>query len=146
MFEMRAVLYGLSIELFTRRATPEMVAQAEQLAGRIIACGRARDATPESFAAATQAFTAHEVGHCGNTRLIETLRKMTRRSFRHFAILAHSTPAHRARVMTFVRRMVDAIAEGDAAGAGKVARELVDCNHAEVRRQLEASDGGVEQA
>jgi DNA-binding GntR family transcriptional regulator len=143
MFEMRAVLYGLSIELFTQRTTPELFAIAEQLGRKIIASGNARNVSPESFAAATQAFTTHAVGNCGNVRLIETLRKMTRRSFRHFAILAHSTPAHRKLVAGYVRRMLDAMAQRDPRAAGNIARELVDRNHAEVLRHLAAAEGGA---
>lgn len=141
MFEMRAVLYALGIELFTRRATPELSAVATQLGRRIIALGQAADVTPEAFAAATQAFTAHTVGNCGNARLVETVRKMTRRSFRHFAILAHGTAGHRQVVAGYVTRMLEAMARGQARSAGDLARELVDRNHAEVLRQLTAADG-----
>lgn len=82
MFEMRAVLYGLGVELFTLRATAEMIALAEQLGRRVLGVGTSRDATGRDFAAATQAVTAHLVGNCGNARLIDTFRRMTRRSFR----------------------------------------------------------------
>ncbi len=144
MFEMRAVLYALCIELFTRRATAEKVAIAEQLGRKIIAAGQASDVTAESFAAATQAFTSHAVGNCGNMRLIEAVRKMTRRSFRHFAMLAHSTQPHREVVMTHVRKMLDAMARGDARAAGDLARDLVDRNHAEVLRHLAAAEGAAD--
>lgn len=141
MFEMRAVLYALGIELFTRRATTELSAVAGQLGRRIIALGQTGDVTPEAFAAATQAFTAHTVGNCGNARLIEAVRRMTRRSFRHFAILAHGTPEHRAIVAGSVTGMLEAMAKRDARAAGDLARELVDRNHAEVLRQLTVAEG-----
>lgn len=141
MFEMRAVLYALGIELFTRRATTELSAVAGQLGRRIIALGQTGDVTPEAFAAATQAFTAHTVGNCGNARLIEAVRRMTRRSFRHFAILAHGTPEHRAIVAGSVAGMLEAMAKRDARAAGDLARELVDRNHAEVLRQLTVAEG-----
>lgn len=141
MFEMRAVLYGLGIELFTIRASAELLALAEQLGRRIIALGHTGDVTPETFAAATQAFTAHAVGNCGNARLVESVRKMTRRSFRHFAILAHGTAAHREIVAGCVARMLEAMAQRDARTAGVLARDLVDRNHAEVLRQLVGSEG-----
>ena len=142
MFEMRAVLYGLCVELFISRATPEMMAAAKELQRRIIAAGETADALPENFAAATQAFTAHVAGNCGNARLNETMRRMTRRSFRHFAILAHSTAAHREVVMGYVRRMQDIMTSRDVQAAGRLARELVERNHAEVLRHMETGDHG----
>jgi DNA-binding GntR family transcriptional regulator len=136
MFEMRAVLYGLGIKLFAARATPDALAVGEQLGRKIIALGNTPDVSPIEFAAATQAFSVHALGHCGNARLTETVRKMTRRSFRHYAILAHSTAAHRRVVVGYVRKMLDAIRRQDARAAGELGRELVDRNHAEVLRHL----------
>lgn len=136
MFEMRAVLYGLGVELFTRRATAEMIAVAGQLGRRVVAVGTSGDVTGDAFAAATQAVTAHLIGNCGNARLVDTFRRMTRRSFRHFAIIAHSTPAHRKVVMDYVRPMLEAIDRRDARTAGALGRELVERNHAEVLNHL----------
>ncbi|MGE5148264.1 MAG: GntR family transcriptional regulator, partial [Candidatus Eiseniibacteriota bacterium] len=102
MFEVRAVLYGLGVELFTKRATPEMLAKMSQICADILAAGRAPDATGEKFAVTTQAASAHLMGNCGNSRLVDMFRRMTRRSYRHFAIIAHSNPAHRAVVMDYV--------------------------------------------
>ena len=139
MFEMRAVLYGLGVELFTRRAPEEMIKLAEQLGRRILDIGHDADVSGEAFAAATQAVTAHLVGNCGNARLIDTFRRMTRRSYRHFAILAHSTPAHRKIVMDYVDPMTRAIVRRDDRIAGALGRELVERNHTEVLRQLARS-------
>jgi DNA-binding GntR family transcriptional regulator len=136
MFEMRAVLYGLGVELFAQRATPEMIAIAEQLGRKVQSIGTSRDVTGEGFAAATQAVTSHLIGNCGNARLIDIFRKMTRRSFRHFAILAHSTPAHRDVVMAYVQPMLSAIARREDRAAGALGRDLVERNHAEVLRHL----------
>ena len=70
------------------------------------------------------------------------MRRMTRRSFRHFAILAHSTAAHREVVMGYVRRMQDIMTSRDVQAAGRLARELVERNHAEVLRHMETGDHG----
>lgn len=137
MFEMRAVLYGLGVELFTRRATAEMIATADQLGREVLKVGKSPNVTGEAFAAATQAVTSQLIGNCGNARLTDTFRRMTRRSFRHFAILAHSTPVHREIVMGYVRPMMDAIAARDERAAGALGRELVERNHAEVLRHLD---------
>lgn len=136
MFEMRAVLYGLGAELFTRRATEAELTQYEALARRVGEVMRDPDVTPEAFATATQAASAYLLAHCGNRRLMATMRKMTRRSFRHYAALAHGSAQRRAETATEGVRMREAIRARRAQEAGEIARAIVERNHREVIRRL----------
>ncbi len=146
MFEMRAVLYGLGAELFATRASDAEIAGYEALAA--VAGEAAGDpaVTPEQFAAATLAASAYLMAHCGNQRLIETMRKMTRRSFRHYAALAHGSPARRAETVRFGRALREAIRARRAREAGEIARGIVERNHREVMRRLAEQVAGARPA
>ncbi|MEZ5650861.1 MAG: GntR family transcriptional regulator [Burkholderiaceae bacterium] len=139
MFEMRAVLFGLATELFTLRASDAQIAEYEAIAARVGVRHEGQgEPTPQSFAAGTQAASAYMVAHCGNQRLIQTMRKMTRRSFLFYAGLAHGSPQRRAETMAEGRRMRAAIRARQAREAGEIARAIVERNHREVMRRLAA--------
>lgn len=141
MFEMRAVLYGLGVQLFTERATDAEIAAYLDLAAEVGRIAAQPDVTPERFAAGTQATSAYMMSHCGNRRLYETMRKMTRRSFRHYAAMAHGTPERRAATLEGGGRMREAIAGRRAREAGEIARAIVEANHREVMRRLAEPPG-----
>lgn len=136
MFEMRAVLYGLGVQLFTERATESEIAAYQRIADRVGVVGAEPDVTPERFAAATQAASRFMLAHCGNRRLNETMRKMTRRSFLHYAALAHGSPERRMETQVHGQKMRQAIIARHAREAGEIARSIVERNHREVMRRL----------
>ncbi|MEZ5660163.1 MAG: GntR family transcriptional regulator [Burkholderiaceae bacterium] len=136
MFEMRAVLYALGVELFARRATEAELDEYVEIARRPAELAASPDVAPSTFAAATQAVSAFTLAHCGNQRLTNTMRKLTRRSFRHYAALAHGTPERRVETVREGRRLRDAILARQAREAGEIARMIVERNHREVMRQL----------
>ncbi len=137
MFEMRAVLYGLAAELFTLRADDAQVQAYVSVAQRPAQLLETRDVSAATFAAATQAVSAYLLAHCGNQRLCDTMRRMTRRSFRHYAALAHRTHERRAETVNEGRRMRDAIRGRRGREAGDIARGIVERNHQEVMRCLQ---------
>ncbi|MEC9344830.1 MAG: GntR family transcriptional regulator [Pseudomonadota bacterium] len=140
MFEMRAVLYGLGVQLFAERATADEMDAYIRIADRVAVVAAEPDVTPERFAAATQAASRFMLAHCGNARLNATMRKMTRRSFRHYAALAHGTPERRLETQVHGQAMREAILARRAREAGDIARSIVERNHREVMRRL-ALDG-----
>ncbi len=136
MFEMRAVLYGLGVELFTQRASDGTIEEYLFIGSRVGEVVSGPDATAQAFAAATQAASAFIMANCGNARLHETMLRMTRRSFRHYAIMAHGTNERRQETWTRGGEMRDAIIARRPREAGAIARDIVERNHQEVMRRL----------
>lgn len=140
MFEMRAVLYALGVELFTRRASEDELNELLSLRPTLRELADDPSTTAERFAEASQRSSSFILAHCGNQRVKETMRKMTRQSFRHFAILANGRPERRQETASLGEQMVAAIQRRDPHGASKIAREIVDRNHAEVMRRVAAGE------
>ncbi|MEZ5740306.1 MAG: GntR family transcriptional regulator [Burkholderiaceae bacterium] len=136
MFEMRAVLYGLGAELFTRRASAAEIDEYEAIAVRVGALTSDPRLSPETFATATQAASAYLMSHCGNRRLMAAMQKMTRRSFRLYAAMAHRTVERRSQTLAAGRRLQVAIKTRKPREAGEIARGIVEDNHREVMRFL----------
>jgi DNA-binding GntR family transcriptional regulator len=140
IFEMRAMLYSLGVELFAARASDDDLAALRALSPSATELAADPETTAERFAAATQRSTTFILSKCGNQRLDQTMRKMTRQSFRHFAILAHGRQERRRETAAMAERMGTLIRARDARGAGAIAREIVEKNHAEVMRRVGAGD------
>lgn len=136
LFEMRAVLYGLAVELFGRNGGNALIATHDAQWPSIRELAADPATTPERFAAATQRSSAFIVGHCGNARLQSAMRKMTRQAFRHFAILAHTSVERRRETAALGTEMMVALRNGQHRRAGEIGRLIVEKNHAEVMRQL----------
>lgn len=135
MFEMRAVLYGLAVEGFARRASADARAEYCRMAG---ARSRAeiRAQSPEDYARANQAVSAFIVAHCGNPRVVAAMRKMTRQTFRFYSAMAHRTAARREETAEGGRRVVEAIRNNEPETAGAIARAIVEANRRAVAAAL----------
>lgn len=136
MFELRAALYGLAVELFTARVTSEAMTGLLRVFEQVHRAAATPGMTPEKFARATQKSSLFMVSRCGNSRVRALMGQMTRQAFRHFAALAHQRPVRRRETSALGKRMVQAIRLGHVTRAGMLARKIVKANHKEVMRQL----------
>lgn len=146
MFELRSGLYALLVRLFTRRATPEDHARRDALFDRIAELAADPNVTAKEFVDATQAASVFMLSRCGNRRLQETFRKITRQSYRYYAEMAHSSLASRHRLVRFAQQMLDAIDAGDADTASVHAFQLHESNHAAALAAIAARAEQDEQA
>ncbi len=129
MLELRAGLYATVIRLFTRRATDEEIEGFTRLSLRVNELATIPATTPEIFTAATQASSLYVRERCGNARLQAILARMTRQSYRAYALLAHQTPAARRSAAQFGTRLREAVRARDAEEAAARAWRLVEANH-----------------
>lgn len=141
MYEVRSALYALVIRLFTRRATQAELDGYAALRNRIQVLSEDPAVTAAEFVDATQAASVYVVEHCGNPRLQADFRKMTRQSYRVYAELAHSTLAHRRRLVAFTGEMFKAIRERDAERASMIAWRLIEANHEAALAAIAAQAG-----
>lgn len=151
MLALRAGLYATIIRLFTRRATDEEIAGFVKLSLRINELAADTRTTPETFTAATQALSLYSRERCGNARLQAIFARMTRQSYRSYALLAHQTPQDRRSAAQYGTKMREAVRARDAEEAAACAWRLVEANHvrmiAAVARQESkntATDGATE--
>lgn len=136
IFELRAALYSQAMRLFCRRATDAGLAEYDRFGDQVRRLAADPAATPQEFARATQASSAYAVQHCGNRRLQELMRKMTRQVYRHYAELAHLTPERRRETAERGGEMRAAMGARDADRAADIARQIVEANHRAVMREL----------
>ena len=68
--------------------------------------------------------------------LKETMGRMTRQAFQHYAALAHLTPDRRRETALAGARMLEQIIARDAAAASATAWAIVEASHAAVREAL----------
>ncbi len=129
MLELRAGLYATIIRLFTRRATDEEITGFTRLSLRTGALAAAPATTPETFTAATQALSLFSRERCGNPRLQAIFARMTRQSYRAYALLAHQTPQDRASAAQYGAKLREAVRARDAEAAAACAWRLVEANH-----------------
>lgn len=127
MFELRAVLYALAVEGFTRRASTKDLAEYDRLSVGLGLANAARMA-PVDFARATQTLSAFVVARSGNARLEALMRKMTRQAFRHYAVLVHGAAEHRVNTVRAGALMRKAIGARQSKRAFALARAIVEAN------------------
>jgi DNA-binding GntR family transcriptional regulator len=130
MFELRSALYAAVVRLFVRRASPADLDSLTSLFQRIDDLAADPSVTPAQFVDATQASSVFLLTQCGNRRLQETFRKLTRQSYRYYAEMAHSTTANRRRLSAFAAQLLEAARAGDAEAASLHAWRLTESNHA----------------
>jgi DNA-binding GntR family transcriptional regulator len=149
--ELRAGLYATIIRLFTRRASDEEMAGFTKLSLRVNELAADPRTTPEAFTAATQASSLFVRERCGNPRLRTIFARMTRQSYRAYALLAHQTPQDRRSAAQFGTKLREAVRARDAEEAAVRAWRLVEANHVRMiaafaRLQTEnAATGGAHQ-
>ncbi len=149
--ELRAGLYATIIRLFTRRASDEEIAGFTKLSLRVNELAADPATTPETFTAATQAHSLYVRERCGNPRLQAIFARMTRQSYRAYALLAHQTPQDRRSAAQLGARLREAVRARDAEEAAARAWRLVEANHLRIvaavtRRETtkNATTGGEE--
>jgi DNA-binding GntR family transcriptional regulator len=149
MLELRAGLYATIVRLFTRRATADEIAGFTKLSLRINELAADPRTAPEAFTAATQALSLYSRERCGNPRVQAIFARMTRQSYRSYALLAHQTPQDRRGAAQFGTKLREAVRARDAEQAAACAWRLVEANHvrmiAAVARQQtkNAATGGA---
>jgi DNA-binding GntR family transcriptional regulator len=136
MFEVRSALYAAVVRLFTRRASPEMIAGYATLVDRVTELARDPEISPRVFAQTTQAASVFLVTQCGNARLQAMFGKITRQAYRFYAEKAHSTARHRRHLAKLVREMLAVMREGDAERASMIAWRITEANQAAARAAL----------
>ncbi len=129
MLELRAGLYATIIRLFTRRATDEEIAGFTRLSLRTLELAADPATTPETFTAATQALSLYSRERCGNARVQTIFARMTRQSYRAYALLAHQTPADRLSASQYGTRLREAVQARAVEEAAACAWRLVEANH-----------------
>ena len=138
MFELRAVLYALAVEGFARNASAKDLADYDRLATDL-GIENAAKMAPVDFARATQTLSAYIVARSGNARLAALMRKMTRQAFRHYAVLVHGTPEHRANTVRAGKAMREAIGARQPKRAFALARAIVEANRHAAMAALKAA-------
>jgi DNA-binding GntR family transcriptional regulator len=136
MFEMRAALYALAVRLFTRRADEEKLRECTRHTAILLKLADDAATLPQEFARANQVKSRYIITEAGNERLAETMGRMTRQAFQHYAALAHLTVTRRRETAVAGARMLDQIRARDAAAASATAWAIVEASHAAVRDAL----------
>ncbi len=136
MFEMRASLYALAVRLFTRRADDAQRAECARHTAVLLKLAEDAATLPQDFARANQVKSRFIISEAGNARLKETMGRMTRQAFQHYAALAHLTPDRRRETALAGARMLEQIIARDAAAASATAWAIVEASHAAVREAL----------
>ncbi|MBV1706229.1 MAG: GntR family transcriptional regulator [Hyphomicrobiales bacterium] len=141
MFELRSALYAAVVRLFVRRALPGELQAYLPFVRRIEVLADDPSVTPAQFVESTQAASAFLLAHCGNGRLQKAFRKLTSQSYRYYAMMAHSTIAHRKLLVGFAKDMLAAIMAGEAERASDLAWRLHESNHAAALAAIAARPG-----
>ncbi|WP_431285077.1 GntR family transcriptional regulator [Humitalea sp. 24SJ18S-53] len=146
MFELRGALYALAVRLFTSRATQEQLAECTRHTEAVLKLAENPAALPQDFARANQAKSLFIVSHAGNQRLLDTMGRMTRQAFQHYAALAHLTTERRRETASSGARMLEQMKQRDAAAASAIAWHIVEASHAAVRSALGTRPTAAEKA
>jgi DNA-binding GntR family transcriptional regulator len=141
MFEMRGALYALAVRLFTLHASDELLAELGRLQAAAHRLAEDPATLPQDFARANQAKSRFIVEHSGNQRLRDTMGRMTRQAFQHYAALAHLTPERRRETAAAGARMLEQMRRRDAAAASAIGWSIVEAAHEAVRMALGADPG-----
>jgi DNA-binding GntR family transcriptional regulator len=138
MFEMRGALYALGVRLFTLHASDELLAECARLQATVRRLADDPATLPQDFVRANQAKSRFIMEHSGNQRLQDTMGRMTRQAFQHYAALAHLTPERRRETASAGAQMLEQMFRRDAAAASAIAWAIVEAAHTAVRTALGA--------
>ena len=124
IFNIRAALIGLSVRLASENMQPDQLSQMKSWVSRLGKICTEPDATEEYVSISFR--VSLFVGRiCGNERLYEMLRSLSRQTVRYTA-LGLATPARRRRSARNWRAMLRAIQQGDGDAAERASRTLVE--------------------
>lgn len=130
LFSVRAVLFGLAARQATERAAPELVGQLAERVTRLRRLAETRDSSPREYATIA-GDTQHLIARfSGNRPLLRLLEELTSRALWRMAWaetpLDLTTRARRQQSARFWSELLQAIRSGDAAGAERIARTVLE--------------------
>ena len=124
IFNIRAALIGLSVRLASENMQPDQLSQMKSWVSQLGKICTESDATEEYVSISFR--VSLFVGRiCGNERLYEMLRSLSRQTVRYTA-LGLATPARRRRSARNWRAMLRAIQQGDGDAAERASRTMVE--------------------
>jgi DNA-binding GntR family transcriptional regulator len=124
IFNIRAALIGLSVRLASENMQPDQLSQMKSWVSQLGNICTEPDATEEYVWISFR--VSLFVGRiCGNERLYEMLRSLSRQTVR-YTTLGLATPARRRRSAKNWRAMLRAIQQGDGDAAERASRTLVE--------------------
>ena len=124
IFNIRAALIGLSVRLASENMQPDQLSQMKSWVSRLGKICTEPHATEEYVSISFR--VSLFVGRiCGNERLYEMLRSLSRQTVRYTA-LGLATPARRRRSARNWRAMLRAIQQGDGDAAERASRTMVE--------------------
>ncbi len=144
IFNIRAALAGLSVRLTCGNMQPDDLVQIKSWVARLSEICATPDAT-EEYVAISFRLSLFMGRICGNERLYEMLRSLSRQTVR-YSRLGLATRTRRQRSAKTWRAMLRAMEKGDAEGAERASRTLVGASRDAAIRCLETETGKQQDA
>ena len=142
LFELRAALLSTAAGRYTRRAGPAQRAELEALVVDLEGLAAKPDTSPQDFATQSVRIQTFLTERCGNTHLPDMYKRLAGMGMWQLIrgqASSFLTQSGRAESASDWRRLADRVSAGDAEGAERAARLLLEHSGARVRQHFDTT-------